>query len=112
MRKNFYTDKYKDQEPPLRTHYFMNQGIMEFSIRKLKKELKEGENIKDQKTLSEGGVLESENPDTYVSGGGKDSDDLYDRIEFIEETANSEGRDLTNAEKADIASIKKRIKNL
>ena len=41
MRKNFYTDKYKDQEPPLRTHYFMNQGIMEFSIRKLKKELKE-----------------------------------------------------------------------
>ena len=41
MRKNFYTDKYKDQEPPLRTHYFMNHGIMEFSIRKLKKELKE-----------------------------------------------------------------------
>ena len=41
MRKNFYTDKYKDQKPPLRTHYFINQGIMEFSIRKLKKELKQ-----------------------------------------------------------------------
>jgi len=39
MRKNFYVDKYKDQSPPLRTHYFMNQGIMEFSIKKLKKEL-------------------------------------------------------------------------
>jgi len=41
MRKNFYTDKYKDQSPPLRTHYIMNQGLMEFSIRKLKRELKE-----------------------------------------------------------------------
>ncbi len=41
MRKNFYADKYKDKTPPLRTHYFMNHGIMEFSIRKLKKELKE-----------------------------------------------------------------------
>jgi hypothetical protein len=41
MRKNFYTDKYEDKSPPLRTHYFMNYGIMEFSIRKLKKELKE-----------------------------------------------------------------------
>tara|TARA_R100000655_G_scaffold109819_1_gene165769 strand:- start:6418 stop:6657 length:240 start_codon:yes stop_codon:yes gene_type:complete len=41
MREFFYTDKYKDENPPLRTHYVMNEGIMEFSISKLKKELKE-----------------------------------------------------------------------
>lgn len=40
MRKNFYTDKY-EKKTPLRTHYFMNHGIMEFSIRNLKRELKE-----------------------------------------------------------------------
>ena len=62
--------------------------------------------------LKSGKLLKSEHPDTAVIGGGSDSDDLYDRIEFIEETANSEGRDLTNAEKADIASLRKRIENL
>ena len=67
--------------------------------------------------LKAGKLLKSEHKDTAVTAGpgtkkGSDSDDLYDRIEFIKETANSEGRDLTNAEKADIASIKKRIKNL
>ena len=65
-----------------------------------------------QQKLKAGKLLESEHPDTAVIGGGSDSDDLYDRIEFIEETANSEGRDLTNAEKADIASLRKRIENL
>ena len=39
MRKNFYIDKYKEQNIPLRTHYQMNIGLMEFSINKLKKEL-------------------------------------------------------------------------
>ena len=38
MRKDFYTDKYKENET-LRTHYVMNHGLMEFSISKLKKEL-------------------------------------------------------------------------
>ena len=76
----------------------------------LKKEMKEGPNIKDQKTLSEGGVLESENP-TTLTGGGKDSDDLYDRIDFIKEKANNEGRALTRAERADIKSLQERIKN-
>ena len=49
--------------------------------------------------LKAGKLLKSENPDTYVYGEGKDTDDLYERIEFIKETANNEGRDLTNAEK-------------
>ena len=62
--------------------------------------------------LKAGKLLKSEHPDTAVIGGGSDSDDLYDGIEFIEESANSEGRDLTNAEKADIASLRKRIENL
>tara|TARA_R100000458_G_scaffold56786_1_gene62083 strand:+ start:132 stop:434 length:303 start_codon:yes stop_codon:yes gene_type:complete len=77
----------------------------------LKKEMKEGPNIKDQKTLSEGKVLESENPDTWVSGGGSDPDDLNDRIDFIKETANNQGRALTRAERADIKSLQERIKN-
>ena len=78
----------------------------------LKKEMKEGSNIKDQKTLSEGKLLKSEDPDTYVYGEGKDSDDLQERIEFIKETANNEGRALTRTERADIKSIQERIKNL
>ena len=83
----------------------------------LKKEMKEGSNIKDQKTLSEGKTLKSEHPDTAVTAGpgtkkGSDSDDLYDRIEFIKETANNQGRALTRAERADIKSIQERIKNL
>ena len=41
MRENFYADKYKDKKTTLRTHFVMNKGIMEFSIKKLKKELKE-----------------------------------------------------------------------
>ena len=62
--------------------------------------------------IKAGKLLKSEHKDTAVIGGGSDSDDLYDRIEFIQETANNEGRDLTDAEKADIASLRKRIKNL
>ena len=65
-----------------------------------------------QQKLKAGKLLETEHEDTAVIGGGSDSDDLYDRIDFIKETANNQGRDLTDAEKADIASIKKRIKNL
>ena len=74
--------------------------------------MKEGPNIKDQKTLSEGKTLKSENPDTAVTGGGSDIDDLNDRIDFIKETANNQGRSLTRAERADIKSIRERIKNL
>ena len=65
-----------------------------------------------QQKLKAGKLLKSEHEDTAVIGGGSDSEDLYDRIDFIIETANSAGRDLNDAEKADIASIKKRIKNL
>ena len=65
-----------------------------------------------QQKLKAGKLLKSEHEDTYVHGGGSDSDDLYDRIDFIKETANNEGRDLTDAEKADIAALRKRIKNL
>lgn len=67
--------------------------------------------VRSQK-LKAGKLLKSENKETAVTGGGSDSDDLLDRIDFIKETANNEGRSLNNAEKADIASIRKRIKNL
>ena len=69
-------------------------------------------NFARKQKLKAGKLLKSEHEDTAVIGGGSDSDDLYDRIDFIIETANSAGRDLNDAEKADIASIKKRIKNL
>jgi hypothetical protein len=62
-----------------------------------------------QQKLKAGKTLKSEHPDVAMTG---DIDDLNDRIDFIKETANNEGRPLTNAEKADIASMKKRIKNL
>ena len=67
-----------------------------------------------QQKLKAGKTLKSEHPDVAVTGETRDLkiDDLNDRIEFIKETAFNEDRDLTNAEKADIASMKKRIKNL
>ena len=68
-------------------------------------------NFARKQKLKAGKLLKSEHEDTAVIGGGSDSDDLYDRIDFIKETANNEGRDLTNAEKADIKSIKDRIKD-
>lgn len=39
-------------------------------------------------------------------------DGLYDRIEWIKETANSEGRPLSNDEKKDIAALQKQIDKL
>ena len=45
MRKEFYIDKYKEQNIPLRTHYIMNHGLMEFSINKLKKELEKVDEV-------------------------------------------------------------------
>ena len=81
----------------------------------LEKEMKEGPNIKDQKTIGEGGLLESENPDTAVTTGPKtnrgwDTDDLQDRIEFIQETATDQQRALTKKELADIEALKNQAK--
>ena len=76
MRKNFYTDKYKDKSAPLRTHYFMNQGIMEFSIRKLKKELKE---IEKEITL-EDAVEWLESSEMFTDAEIKDFIETYQKL--------------------------------
>ena len=81
----------------------------------LKKEMKEGPNIKDQKTIGEGGLLESEHPDTDVTADpgikkGWDTDDLQERIEFIKETATDQQRALTKKERADIEALRNQAK--
>ena len=83
--------------------------------KELEKEMKEGPNIKDQKTIGEGGLLESEHPDTAVTSGpgtkkGWDTDDLQERVEFIKETATDQQRALTKKELADIKALEDQAK--
>ena len=63
-----------------------------------------------QQKLKAGKLLKTEDPETVTTNIHMDEDpnyELSERIANIKETANREGRDLTNAEKADIASMKK-----
>jgi chromatin segregation and condensation protein Rec8/ScpA/Scc1 (kleisin family) len=79
----------------------------------LAKEMKEGANIADQKTLSENKMLETEVKDAWhPENKGSDIDDLYWRRDYIEETANREGRGTTRQERQDIKSINDRLKDL
>ena len=56
-------------------------------------------------------LLETEHKDTHA-GSAEDIGNLEDRIGFIKETANNKGRDLTNAEKADIKTLQAKIQEL
>ena len=79
----------------------------------LKKEMKEGSNIKDQKTLSENKMLETEVKDAWhPENRGSDVEDLFWRRDYIKETANREGRGTTRQEGQDIKSINDRLKAL
>tara|TARA_R100001594_G_scaffold122682_2_gene158909 strand:+ start:214 stop:540 length:327 start_codon:yes stop_codon:yes gene_type:complete len=67
-----------------------------------------------QKKLKKGELLKTENPDTEVTGGSLSEEitDLEDRIEFIKEDINNQEGGATNAQKKDLAALKKRLAKL